>query len=75
MSLEIVKSVLDQARPLIESHGGSIDLVDYKDEVVYVRLSGACVGCPLSFITLKLGLESQLKEKIPQLKKVVAVTE
>lgn len=66
--------VLDQARPAIELHGGNIELIDYKDEIVYVKLSGACVGCPLSFITLKLGLESQLKEKIPNLKKVVALS-
>ena len=68
-----ITAVLDEIRPAIVGHGGSIEFVELKDQIVYVRLVGACVGCPSSFFTLKLGVEEAIKAKVPSIKEVVAV--
>ena len=69
-----VASVIDTIRPYIQSDGGDIELVDVDDNgVVQVRLHGACVGCPASQMTLKLGVERNLKEKVPEVVEVVCV--
>lgn len=53
--------------------GGDVELVDVVDGVVKVRLTGACAGCPMSQMTLKWGVESYLKKKVPSVKSVEAV--
>ncbi len=69
---ERVTAVLDTIRPMAQSDGGDIQLVDVDDDgVVRVRLSGACVGCPSSAITLTLGLERNLKDRVPEVTRVV----
>lgn len=67
-----IQDVLEELRPAILQDGGDIRFVRFEDGIVYVRLHGACVSCPISFITLKMGLEAQLKEKIPGITSVVA---
>ncbi len=67
-----VAAVLDTVRPMAQSDGGDIQLVDVSDDgVVVVKLLGACVGCPSSAITLTLGLERNLKDHIPEVTRVV----
>lgn len=69
-----VAKVLDKIRPLIQSDGGDIELVEVDDQgVVQVRLHGACVGCPSSTLTLKLGIERNLREQVPEVNEVVCV--
>lgn len=69
-----VTAVIDGIRPYIQGDGGDIELVGVDDKgVVQVRLHGACVGCPSSQITLKLGVERNLKEKVPEVTEVVCV--
>lgn len=68
-----IQTVLEDLRPAILQDGGDIHFVRFEDGTVYVRLHGACVSCPISFITLKMGLEAQLKEKIPGVNAVVAL--
>lgn len=66
-----VAAVLERIRPAIQSDGGDMELVDVTDSgIVRIRLMGACVGCPSSTITLQMGIERNLKEKVPE---VVAV--
>lgn len=67
-----IQSVLDEMQPMIARDGGKISFLSYKDGVVEVELYGACVHCPMSLFTLKLGLEEQLKERLPMIKEVVA---
>ena len=55
------------------SDGGDIELVKYEDNIVYVKLHGACVQCPISMFTLKLGVEEALKAELPELKEVVSI--
>ncbi len=68
---EKVEAVLERIRPAIQGDGGNVELVDItSDNVVKVRLTGACVGCPMSQLTLKAGIERILKQEVPE---VVAV--
>jgi len=71
---EKVKSVINVIRPNLQDHGGDIELVGTdEDNRVRVRLQGACSGCPGAAMTLKMGVERLLKEKIPEVKEVIAV--
>jgi Fe-S cluster biogenesis protein NfuA len=72
---EKVKDVIETVRPNLQSHGGDIELVGTdKDNTVKVRLKGACSGCPGAMMTLKQGIERLLKEQVPEVKEVIAVT-
>ncbi len=68
-----VEEVLNRIRPNLMMDGGNVELVDINDGVVNVRLTGACGGCAMSTMTLKMGIERVLKEEIPEIKEVVAV--
>ena len=70
---EKVESVLNQIRPNLARDGGNVELIDATDGIVKVRLTGACGGCPMAPMTLKLGVERVIKEKVPEVKEVVAV--
>jgi Fe-S cluster biogenesis protein NfuA len=70
---EDVEKVLGQIRPALQADGGDVELVDVEDGVVRVRLTGACGGCPMAIITLKNGIEAQLKEAIPSVDRVESV--
>ncbi|MBA7665920.1 Fe/S biogenesis protein NfuA [subsurface metagenome] len=71
---EKVKNTIEAIRPDLQSHGGDIELVGTEeDNTVKIRLQGACQGCPGAQMTLKMGVERLLKEKIPEVKEVVAV--
>ncbi|MHC4757154.1 MAG: NifU family protein [Planctomycetota bacterium] len=69
-----VKDVIEAVRSSLQSHGGDIELVETReDNTVHVRLKGACAGCPGAMMTLKQGVERILKERVPEVKEVVAV--
>jgi len=69
-----VSVVMDAIRPILQADGGDIELVDVTGEgVVQVRLRGACAGCPGAQMTLKMGVERSLKEKVPEVSEVVCV--
>ena len=72
---EEVEKVLGDIRPSLQADGGDVELVEVDEEngVVKLRLTGACAGCPFSTMTLQMGIERVLKEKIPGVKKVVSV--
>ncbi len=74
MTKEKVESVLSQIRPTLVADGGDVELVDVKGGTVKVRLTGACGGCPMATMTLKMGIERMLKKEIPEVKEVVAVS-
>lgn len=69
-----VNDVIEKIRPAVQFDGGDIEFVGVNsDGVVSVRLQGACVGCPHSQMTLKMGIERNLKEKVPEVTEVVSV--
>ncbi len=72
---EKVAEVLAQIRPTLQADGGDVELVDVNvnDGIVKLKLKGACAGCPMATMTLHHGIERILKEKIPELKEVLAV--
>jgi Fe-S cluster biogenesis protein NfuA len=70
---ENVEKALQKIRPSLQADGGDIELVDIQDGVVKVKLTGACGGCPMSQMTLKMGVERVLKEAVPEVKGVEAV--
>lgn len=69
----IEKVINERIKPSLENHGGSIDLVDVKENKIYVRLTGACGFCPHATMTLKMGVEQILKEEFSDLEEVVQV--
>ena len=70
---EKVQKALDEVRPNIQADGGDIQLVAVEKGIVKVRLQGHCVGCPMSALTLKQGVEAHLKRRVPEVVKVEAV--
>lgn len=71
---EKVEKALEKIRPALMADGGNVELVEVsEDGVVKVRLTGACGGCPMSQLTLKMGIERILKKEIPEVKEVVAI--
>ncbi|HVP90681.1 MAG TPA: NifU family protein [Terriglobales bacterium] len=71
---EKVEQALAKIRPALQGDGGDVELVDVgEDGVVRVRLTGACGGCPMSQLTLKMGIERILKKEVPEVKSVEAV--
>ena len=71
--LDRVEEVLDKIRPSLMADGGNVELIAVNDGVVEVKLTGACGGCPMATLTLKMGIERILKQEIPEVKEVVAV--
>jgi Fe-S cluster biogenesis protein NfuA/nitrite reductase/ring-hydroxylating ferredoxin subunit len=67
-----VEEALDEVRPYIESHGGGLELLDVDGGVVHVRMSGSCHGCAASAMTLRRGVETKLRERIPWFEEIVA---
>ncbi|MDI6745483.1 MAG: NifU family protein [Thermodesulfovibrionales bacterium] len=69
-----IQEVIDRVRPFLQRDGGDVQLVDVtEDNIVKVKLVGACGSCPMSTMTLKGGIEAELKKNIPEVKAVEAV--
>lgn len=71
---EKIVDVIEKLRPFLVGDGGDIEFVEYKDDVVYVKLLGACAGCSLIDYTLKDGVESAIKEEVPSVKDVINIS-
>ena len=70
-----VSEALAKIRPALKADGGDVELVDVTDGIVKVKLTGSCGHCPMSTMTLKMGIEGILKQRIPEVKEVVAVND
>ena len=70
---EKIQIAIDRVRPALQADGGDVELVEVKDGVVSVRLTGACGGCPMATMTLKNGIERVIMEEVPEVKEVVSV--
>lgn len=68
-----VEKALNDVRPSLQADGGDVELVDVENNIVKVRLKGACAGCPMSQMTLKQGIERYLKKMIPEISSVESV--
>ncbi len=65
-----IKNIIEELKPFLISDGGSLEFIDYKDGIVYVKLGGACQGCAFLDITLKDGIEQMIMNEIPEVKEV-----
>ena len=70
---EKIETALDRIRPVLQTDGGDVELVDVKDGVVSLRLTGACKGCPMATMTLRNGIERILREEVSGVQEVVAI--
>ncbi len=71
---ERVEAALEKIRPVLQADGGNVELVEVtSDVIVKVKLTGACYGCPMSQMTLKMGIGRMLKKEVPEVKDVVEV--
>ncbi|MEO0514963.1 MAG: NifU family protein [Planctomycetota bacterium] len=69
-----VQSVIERIRPAVQADGGDVELVEFTDQgVARIRLHGACIGCPSSSMTLHMGIERNLRDRIPQVTAVEQV--
>jgi Fe-S cluster biogenesis protein NfuA len=68
-----VLAILEEIRPFLQGDGGDVELVDFVDGTVSLRLQGSCTSCPSSVMTLKMGIENALREQVPEVQQVVTV--
>jgi len=69
-----VERALEKIRPMLEADGGNVELVEVtSDGVVKLRLKGSCGCCPMSQMTLKMGIERIIKQDVPEVKEVIAI--
>lgn len=68
-----ILNALESIRPFLNKDGGDIELVEVKDTTVFVKLHGNCNGCPMSFSTMKLGVETTIKQYAPEILEVLSV--
>lgn len=71
---EKIKDIINKLRPFLINDGGDIEFVEYKDNIVYIKMLGACAGCALIDYTLKDGVEMAIKEEVPSVKEVVNIS-
>lgn len=72
VELQII-TIIDKIRPFLISDGGNLEFVKYEDNIVYVRMSGACKDCAMIDITLKDGIEEMIVNEIPEVKEVINI--
>jgi Fe-S cluster biogenesis protein NfuA len=70
---EKIEQALNKIRPALQADGGDVEFVGVENGIVKVRLTGACGGCPMSQMTLKMGIERHLRKEVPEVKSVEAV--
>ena len=73
LTTDNVENVLDELRPYLMADGGNVELAEIEGPIVKLRLQGACGSCPSSAMTLKMGIERRLREKIPEIVEVEQV--
>ena len=70
-----IKEIIDEIRPFLVSDGGDIEFIKYEDNIVYVKMLGACSHCSIIDVTLKDGIETTIKEEVPSVVSVVNIND
>jgi len=70
-----IKDIIDKLRPFLINDGGNIEFVKYEDNIVYIKMMGACANCQMLDLTLKDGIEAAIINEIPEVKGVINITE
>ena len=71
---EKIKEIINKLRPYLIGDGGNVEFIKYENNIVYIKMLGACAGCALIDYTLKDGLEQAIKEEVPEVKEVINIT-
>ena len=72
-TIQKIENIINKIRPFLISDGGNIEFIEYKNNIVYVKLLGACSECQMMDITLKDGIEQLIINEIPEVKEVVNI--
>lgn len=72
-SIEQIKNIIEKLRPFLQDDGGDVEFIKYENNIVYIKMHGACVGCELSDVTLKSGIEATIKAEIPEVIEVIDI--
>lgn len=70
---EKIINIIETLKPFLINHGGNIEFVKYENDIVYIKMLGACANCHMLDLTLKEGIESAIKEEIPEVKEVINI--
>ena len=68
-----IKEIIDKLRPFLINDGGNIEFVKYEDNIVYIKMMGACSNCEMLDLTLKNGIEAAIKEEVPEVNEVINI--
>lgn len=74
MEEENIKEIINKLRPYLIGDGGDVEFVKYENNIVYIKMMGACAGCSLIDYTLKDGIEMAIKEEVPEVKEVINIS-
>lgn len=72
---EKIKNIINTLRPFLINDGGNIEFIKYENNIVYIKMTGACANCQMLDLTLKEGIESAIMEEVPEVKEVVNISE
>lgn len=70
---EKIIDIIDKLRPFLINDGGNIEFVKYEDNIVYIKMMGACANCQMLDLTLKDGIEAAIQEEVPEVKEVISI--
>lgn len=70
---EKIIDIINRLRPFLINDGGNIEFVKYEDNIVYIKMMGACSNCQMLDLTLKDGIEAAIKEEVPEVKELINV--
>lgn len=70
---EVIIDIIDNIRPYILNDGGNIEFVKYENNIVYIKMMGACANCNMLDLTLKEGIEAAIKSEVPEVKEIVNI--
>ncbi len=70
---EMIIDIIDHLRPFLINDGGDIEFIKYEDNVVYIKMTGACANCHMLDLTLKEGIEAAIKSEVPNVKEVINI--
>lgn len=69
----IIIDIIDHLRPFLINDGGNIEFIKYENNIVYIKMMGACSNCKMLDITLKDGIEAAIKSEVPEVKQVINI--
>ena len=70
---KLIKDIIDKLRPFLINDGGNIEYIKYEDNIVYIRMMGACANCQMLDLTLIDGIEAAIMNEVPEVKAVIIV--